>query len=186
MNDKSWQLTRNLYVCTKHFPDGDITGIPDFGPPPSEDFMEEINKSGNEQRSHDDNNIQIAADSRHDQVQVEEIEVDTTDWLPRAVSHQFKEQFIGNDPRYIVIRKDNTAPSQHLKGTTNEGEVIYASLSNAEVSQTAMPDGKENTLVTDKTKVESKKFIETATGEMYEILSVEEPQEMVNKCTVCT
>ena len=50
----------------------------------------------------------------------------------------------------------------------------------------AMPDGKENTMVTDNTKVEAKKFIETATGEMYEILSVEEPQEMVNQCIVCT
>ena len=32
MNDKNWQLTRNLHVCEKHFPNGDTAnGVPDFG-----------------------------------------------------------------------------------------------------------------------------------------------------------
>ena len=181
MNDKTWQLTRNLYVCTKHFPNGDlINGVPDFGPPPLEDFISEINTSGMEQCLNDDNSIQVVAHSGQDQVEMEEIEVDTADWLPRAVSHQFKEQFIGNDPRYVVIRKDNTIASQNQKMTTNQREVIYASLSNKEISQATMPDGKENTMIPHNEKIETKKFIETENGELYEILSVEEPQEMVN------
>ena len=196
MNDKNWQITRNLFVCAKHFPNGDtVNGVPDFGPPMTENIevskKDKVNMNEVQQRlsAGGHNTIQFVDDTRSvGQVQIEEIEVDTTDWLPKAVTHQFKEQFIGNDPRYVAIVKDNIVlqgPHQQLVKLTNQGENVSLDFlsNNQAADQVATTDGKETTILKDNlVKVEPKKFIETETGEMYEILSVEEPQEnMVNR-----
>jgi hypothetical protein len=187
MNDKNWQLTRNLYVCAKHFSNGDtINGIPDFGPSLSPSIHEsssamDLHNPENEQESLTMTAqipIQGGSDLDSGHVEVEEIEVDASDWLPKTVSHQFKEQFIGNDPRYVAIVKDNIVmqiPAQEMK-KSNFGQSIFIDELPTK-TQVLVPDGKENTMLKDNIKVEAKKFIQTETGEMYEILSIEEPQE---------
>ena len=186
MNDKNWQLTRNLYVCAKHFSNGDtINGIPDFGPCLSSSINEsssvmDLNNPENEHECPTETApipIQGGNDLDSGHVEVEEIEVDASDWLPKTVSHQFKEQFIGNDPRYVAIVKDNIVmqiPAQEMK-KANFGRNIYLD-EFPNKTQVIVPDGKENTMLRDNIKMETKKFIQTETGEMYEILSIEEPQ----------
>ena len=191
VNDENWQLTRNLFVCQKHFPNGDtINGIPDFGPSISEESSsiskdETVRSEPNTiiTSTHipihtEDNNPH----SRH--VEVEEIEVDASDWLPKEVSHQFKEQFIGNDPRYVAIMKDNIimqVPNQEVQSDSQEKMIYIDPITNKPHTGNivVVPDGKENTMMKQNLNMDSKKFIETETGEMYEILSVEEPTEQL-------
>ena len=202
MNDKNWQLTRNLHVCEKHFPNGDTAnGVPDFGAAvifqnsqqnPSEIVMDtdiETNENINQHvKSTVNDHIPIntegkihTAPANHSEG-VEEIEVDAADWLPKTVSHQFKEQFIGNDPRYVSVIKDNLMvhiPQQadETKSTIEKtvGDDSHTVI--AEAGTVIFAGGKENVVFKENVKVEGKKFIETETGEMYEILSVEEPHD---------
>ena len=180
VKDENWQLTRNLFVCEKHFPNGDtMNGIPDFSEATSDDSSSNTKDKIDQSEQNtiitsthipihaEDNNVH----PRH--VEVEEIEVDASDWLPKEVSHQFKEQFIGNDPRYVAIMKDNVImqiPNQDLKSSDQERTIYIDPSTNKPHTGNivVVPDGKENT-----------KFIETETGEMYEILSVEEPAEQM-------
>ena len=197
MNDKNWQLTRNLYVCSKHFASGDKnSGVPDFGPPVSEEVQDSstsMDTSNPEGQPHLTTAthipIQVGAEVHSGHVQVEEIEVDAADWLPKAVSHQFKEQFIGNDPRYVAIVKDNIVmhvPHQEMKKSITEKNIyLDSSPSKTHAGPIIFPDGKENTMLKENVKVEGKRFIQTETGEVYEILSMEEPQEnMVNQIII--
>lgn len=120
--------------------------------------------------------------SRH--VEVEEIEVDASDWLPKEVSHQFKEQFIGNDPRYVAIVKDNVVMqvANEAEKSANQDRTLYVdSVTNKPQTGNivVIPDGKENTMLKHNLNPDAQKFIETETGEMYEILSVEEPLEQM-------
>ena len=191
MNDENWQLTRNLFVCKKHFPNGDsINGIPDFGAPITEEPSSTTKDSANESEQHHkitSTHIPISTDdndpsSHH--IEVEEIEVDASDWLPKEVSHQFKEQFIGNDPRYVAIMKDNIimqVPNQEVKSDSQEKMIYIDPITNKPHTGNivVVPDGKENTMMKQNLNMDSKKFIETETGEMYEILSVEEPTEQL-------
>ena len=165
LNDRNWQLTRNLYVCKKHFPNEDtISGVPDFGSLVTSEFSTGV---ANQEEILSDGGIQVMAGTNTSQVGMEEIEVDAADWLPKTVSHQFKEQFIGNDPRYIVVRKDNIVAAESAHSLTS-GQL----------------EENENTTKHDEVYAEGRRYIETETGEMYEILSVEEPLEMVRTIMV--
>ena len=201
MNDKNWQLTRNLHVCEKHFPNGDTAnGVPDFGAAvifqnsqqnPSEIVMDtkiETNENINQHvKSTVSDHIPVKTEGKihtapaHHSEGVEEIEVDAADWLPKTVSHQFKEQFIGNDPRYVSVIKDNLMiiPQQSDEAKSDiektVGEDSHTVIS--EAGTVIFTGGKENVVFKENVKVEGKKFIETETGEMYEILSVEEPHD---------
>ena len=191
MNDENWQLTRNLFVCKRHFPNGDtINGIPDFGAPISEKPSTTTIEGSADSDRHSmisSTHIPIHAqnnDVNSSHVEVEEIEVDASDWLPKEVSHEFKEQFIGNDPRYVAIVKDNMVMqvSNEDGESVNKERTIYVdSVTNKPQTENivVIPDGKENTMVKHNVNAGAQKFIETETGEMYEILSVEEPLEQM-------
>ena len=205
MNDKNWQLTRNLHVCEKHFPNGDTAnGVPDFGAAVifqntqqnSSEMLMDTNIETKENIHHQVKstvsdhipvNTEDETASANQAERVEEIEVDAADWLPKTVSHQFKEQFIGNDPRYVSVIKDNLMmhipqQSDQTKSAIEKtiGEDSHTVIS--EAGTVIFTGGKENVVFKENVKVEGKKFIETETGEMYEILSVEEPHDnMVRK-----
>ena len=206
MNDKNWQLTRNLHVCEKHFPNGDTAnGVPDFGAAvifqnsqqnPSEIVMD-TNIETNENISQhvksmvsDNTEGKMHTTPANPSEGVEEIEVDAADWLPKTVSHQFKEQFIGNDPRYVSVIKDNLMMHipQQSDQTKSAIEKTVGEDSNTVISEAGtviFTGGKENVVFKENVKVEGKKFIETETGEMYEILSVEEPHDNMVRFLHC-